>query len=88
MSVVGRDLPHDSAEGHVSGESIYVDDMPVSNAEVQVGYFGSPYAHGRIKKLDLSEAEKICGVVGLFTYKDLHHNKMGPILQDEVLLVE
>lgn len=88
MSVVGRDIPHDSAQGHVTGESIYIDDMPISNAEVFVGYFGSPYAHGKIKALDLSEAEKIPGVVGLFTYKDLAHNLMGPILQDEILLVE
>lgn len=88
MSVVGRDLPHDSANGHVSGESIYVDDMPPSNAEVYVGYFGSPYAHGRVKSIDLSKAEALPDVVGLFTHKDLHHNKFGPILQDEVLLVE
>lgn len=85
---MGRDLPHDSARGHVSGESVYVDDMPVSSGELLVGYFGSPVAHGRIKELDLSEALGLEGVEALFTHKDLAHNRMGPILQDEVLLVE
>ncbi|HMO20961.1 MAG TPA: xanthine dehydrogenase molybdopterin binding subunit, partial [Candidatus Melainabacteria bacterium] len=88
MSVVGRDLPHDSALGHVSGESIYIDDMPPSRGELYVGYLGSPFAHGRVKSLDLDAASKVEGVAGLFTWKDLAHNRMGPILQDEILLVE
>lgn len=88
MSVVGRDLPHDSARGHVSGESVYIDDMPPSRGELQVGYLGSPFAHGRLRSLNLEAARKIEGVAGLFTWKDLAHNRMGPILQDEILLVE
>ena len=27
-------------------------------------------------------------VVALLTYRDLHHNKFGPIIQDELLLAE
>jgi xanthine dehydrogenase large subunit len=88
MSVVGRNIPHDSAEGHVSGESIYIDDMPPMRNEVQVDYLGSPYAHGKLKSIDFSEALKIPGVVACFTHKDLHHNLLGPIIQDEPLLVE
>jgi xanthine dehydrogenase large subunit len=88
MSIVGKNIPHDSAPGHVSGESVYIDDIPLSRNEVLVDYFGSPYAHGRIRSLDLSEALKVPGVVALFTYKDLHHNVFGPITQDEILLVE
>ena len=79
MSIVGKNIPHDSAPGHVSGESVYIDDIPMSRNEVLVDYFGSPYAHGRIRSLDLSEALKVPGVVALFTYKDLHHNVFGPI---------
>lgn len=88
MSVVGRNLPHDSAVGHVSGESIYIDDVPPQRNEVLVDYLGSPFAHGKLKSIDTSEALKIPGVVALFTHNDLAHNKFGPILQDEVLLVE
>src|SRR4051812_861988 len=88
MATVGKNLPHDSARGHVSGESIYIDDIPPARGELIVDFFFSPVAHGRIKSLDLDAARKVNGVVALFTYKDLHHNKFGPIIQDELLLAE
>jgi len=89
MSVVGRNIPHDSAKGHVTGESVYIDDMPFQANEVVVDFVGSPVAHGKIRSLDLEAAGKIPGVVGLYTYRDLGGiNKFGPILQDEVLLCE
>ncbi|MBU6450471.1 MAG: xanthine dehydrogenase molybdopterin binding subunit [Cyanobacteria bacterium REEB67] len=87
-NTVGRNIPHDSAALHVSGESVYIDDMPYQHNEVLVGFLGSPYAHGRIKNLDFSAALKIDDVVALFTYKDLAKNVFGPITQDEILLVE
>lgn len=89
MSAVGKNIPHDSARGHVSGESIYIDDMPPMRNELVVEVFWSPVSHGKIRSLDLSQAAKVPGVVGLFTYKDLDGvNKFGPITQDEVLLAE
>lgn len=89
MSVVGKNIPHDSAKGHVSGESVFIDDMPFAKNELIVDFLGSPYAHGQLKSIDLTEAEKIEGIVGLFTHKDLGGiNKFGPIIQDEHLLVE
>lgn len=88
-SVVGKNIPHDSAYGHVSGDSIYIDDMPMSANELFVDFYPSPVAHGKVKSIDLSEASKIPGVVGLYTYKDLGGvNKFGPIIADETLLVE
>lgn len=89
MSQVGKNIPHDSAKGHVSGESIYIDDMPPVKNELLVDFYYAPVSHGRIRHLDLSEADKIPGIVGLYTYKDLDgDNKFGPIMKDEVLLVE
>ena len=35
MTVVGKNIRHDSAVGHVSGESIYVDDMPPLRGELK-----------------------------------------------------
>ncbi|MBX9772359.1 MAG: xanthine dehydrogenase molybdopterin binding subunit [Candidatus Obscuribacterales bacterium] len=87
--VVGKNIPHDSAHGHVSGESIYVDDMPFASNELFVDFYPSPVAHGKITKLDLFEASKTPGVVGLYTCKDLGgQNKFGPIIADETLLVD
>lgn len=86
---VGKNLPHDSANGHVSGESIYIDDIPAVRGELVVDFFYLPVSHARVKDIDLSDAKQIDGVVGLYTHKDIPgHNKFGPITQDEVLLVE
>src|SRR5438067_3964113 len=88
MSVVGKNIPHDSAVGHVTGESIYIDDMPPLRGELIVDFFWSPVAHGRIRSLDLDQARAVPGVAGLFTHEDLHHNLFGPIIQDEILIAE
>lgn len=86
---LGRNIPHDSAKGHVSGKSIYIDDIPFAKNELIVDFVGSPYAHGKLKHIDLNGAREIPGIIGLFTHEDLDgHNLFGPILQDEVLLVE
>ena len=89
MGAVGKDIPHDSARGHVSGQSVYIDDIPPQKNELLVDFYGSPVAHCKILSLDLTAAAKIPGIVRLFTYKDLDGiNKFGPIIQDEVLLCE
>lgn len=89
MPEVGKNIPHDSAKGHVSGQSIYIDDMPPAKHELIVDFYWSPVAHGKIKMLDLSAAAEVPGIVGLYTYKDLGGiNRFGPSIKDEVLLVE
>jgi len=85
---VGKDIPHDSARGHVTGESMYVDDLPSMPGELLVDFIWSPLSHARIRSIDFGEARKIEGVAGLFTYKDLAHNAFGPIMKDEALLAE
>jgi xanthine dehydrogenase large subunit len=88
MPSVGKNIPHDSAVGHVSGESVYVDDMAPLRGELIVDFVWSPVAHGRIRSIELDAARSVAGVAGLFTYRDLHHNLFGPIIQDELLLAE
>src|SRR5215212_5257362 len=88
MPSVGTNIPHDSARGHVTGESIYVDDMSPLKNELVVDFYWSRVAHGRIRSLDLDAARNVPGVIALFTHRDLHHNLFGPIIQDEILLAE
>lgn len=89
MSLIGQNIPHDSAKGHVTGESVFIDDTPFQKNEVVVDFYASPVANGRIVSVDSAEAEAIPGVAACFTYRDLGGiNKFGPILQDEVLLCE
>ncbi|HYC61208.1 MAG TPA: xanthine dehydrogenase molybdopterin binding subunit [Thermoanaerobaculia bacterium] len=84
---IGRDVPHDSARGHVTGESIYIDDIPPMAGELVVDFVWSPFAHARIRNIDFGDAAKLPGVVALYTHHDLIHNELGPIIHDEPLLV-
>lgn len=74
---------------HTRGESIYLDDIPVTQGTLYAAVFPSPSAHGKIIKLELSTAEKAEGVVRIFTYKDIPgQNQIGGIVPDEPLLAE
>jgi len=86
MSAVGKNIPHDSAALHVTGGSIYIDDIPPVRGELCVDFYWSRVSHGRIREIDLSAARKVPGIVGLFTAADLPHNRFGPIIVDEVLI--
>ena len=89
MTAVGKNIPHDSAVGHVTGTSEYVPDIIKVENELVVDFFYSVEPHGQVLKIDLEEARKIPGIVGLYTYKDISgKNKFGPIIKDEVLLAE
>src|SRR5262249_46762880 len=82
-------IPHDSAREHVTGEAMYLDDLPPIQGELLVDFVGSPVAHGRIRALDVSAAAKVDGVVAIFTHKDVPgHNTFGPVFHDEEVLVE
>ena len=64
---VGRPIPHDSAEGHVTGQSPFIDDVTPWANELHVGFVGSPVACGTISQIDLSSARETDGVIGVFT---------------------
>ncbi len=85
---IGKDVPHDSARGHVTGQSMYIDDLPPMPGELLVDFIWSPLAHARIRGIDFGDALALPGVVALYTHRDLAHNALGPILHDEPLLVE
>ena len=82
-------MKHIDSALHTRGESLYTDDIPPPAGMLHAVVYGSPVAHGRLEKLDLSAARKADGVVAIFTAKDIPgQNVIGPIIQDEVLLVE
>ena len=65
MPSVGKDIPNDSAAGHVSGRSVFLNDVSPARNELLVDFLGSPVAHGRIRSIDLSAASDLPGVVAL-----------------------
>ena len=89
MAAVGKSIPHESAVGHVTGASQFIDDMPPLHGELIVDVVGSPVAHGRVVSIDISIAEKIPGVFRIFTARDVPgHNTFGPVAKDEHLLAD
>jgi len=74
---------------HTRGESVYLDDIPLLAGTLFGAVYGSPVAHGKIKRLDISAAEQFPGVVRVFTAKDIPgRNQIGGIVPDEPLLAE
>jgi len=72
---------------HLRGESVYLDDIPIVNGTLWAAVFDSPVAHGKIISLDTNDAEKMPGVVRIFTAKDIPgENQIGGIVPDEELL--
>jgi xanthine dehydrogenase large subunit len=80
-------IVHESAEKHVTGEAVYVDDMLVNDRLLTGMVVYSPHAHAKITSFDLSEAKKVPGVCAVLCYKDIPgHNQMGPVVKDEPCL--
>lgn len=77
------------SKSHVRGESIYLDDIPLLQETLYACVYDSPVAHGKLKSVDISEAEKSEGVVRIITVKDLiGENQIGGILPDEPLFAD
>ncbi|MEZ5007017.1 MAG: molybdopterin cofactor-binding domain-containing protein [Chitinophagales bacterium] len=77
------------AKGHVTGKSIYVDDIPTIQGTLYGLPFGSPIAHGKIKSVDYSNALAFPGVVRILTFQDIKgENQIGGIFPDEELFAE
>ena len=53
----------------VTGEAKYLEDIQLSGM-VHAVVKRSDYAHAKIKNIDTSEAEKVPGVIGVWTGKD------------------
>src|SRR5689334_16558281 len=87
---IHRDLRHDSAHKHVTGEADYIDDMVLPEGTLHMAAGLSDRAHADILSLDLSEVEATPGVVLVLTHKDIPgHNDIGPNHRgDEPLLAE
>jgi len=79
-------MKHIDAAAHTRGESIYLDDIPLLRGTLFGAVFGSPVAHGMIRRLDVSDAEQSAGVVRVFTFRDVTgENQIGGIVPDEPL---
>src|SRR5829696_3549212 len=64
----------------LTGQGLYVDDVDLPNM-LHVAFVRSPYAHARIKNVNVSQALQREGVVAIYTANDLgDYWKPGPLL--------
>jgi len=88
-SVIGAEVPHDSALLHVSGEALYTDDLaePVGTLHVALGV--SPIPHGKLTAIDLAATRATPGVVLVVTAADIPgENDVGPIVRDDPIFAD
>ncbi len=75
--------------GHVTGRSVYLDDIPVQKGTLFAVVLGSAIAHGRITGIDLKTAASFDGVERILTHENIPgENQIGGIIPDEPLLAE
>ncbi len=82
-------IPHESAHLHVSGEAVYIDDIPELNGTLYAALGLSERAHARVKAMDLSCVRTALGVVAVLTARDIPgRNDCGPIIHDDPILAD
>lgn len=85
--IVGRAVPHESAEGHVTGSALYTDDLCARFPKLLHAWpVQVPHARARIDSIDTSEARKVPGVVRVLGEQDVPGlNDTGASRHDEPL---
>ncbi len=74
------------SKGHVTGKSIYLDDIPIIQGTQFGVVFDSPVAHGTITSIDYTKALATPGVIRVITHEDIPgQNQIGGIILDEQL---
>ncbi len=85
--LVHRNVAHDSAPRHVTGEALYIDDTPEPKGLLYLAFGQSPHAHARIRGMDLDAVRRAPGVVAVFTAADIPgDNNVAPVGKDDQLL--
>ncbi len=82
-------VPHDSAAKHVSGEALYIDDLPEPAGMLHAAVGLSARAHAEIVRMDLNKVRGAPGVVTVVTAQDIPGvNDVGPVFPGDPLLAD
>lgn len=94
LRVVGRREPRITAPLEATGRAKYALDIKLSGM-LYAKILRSPYAHARIKRIDVSKAKALPGVEAVITYKDVPRTPYftteghpGKLRRDEYILDE
>ena len=86
---VHRAWRHDSAEKHVTGRAVYIDDMPSPPGAQEAWLATSPHAHARIRGIDTARARAAAGVSAVLTAAAIPGvNDIAPIFSGEPILAD
>ncbi len=84
-----KDLPHESAHKHVTGEAVYTDDFGVRKGMLEVWPVCAPHACAKILKRDSSVAKTMPGIAAVLLAEDVPGlNDVGAVRHDEILLAD
>ncbi|HEY1028282.1 MAG TPA: xanthine dehydrogenase molybdopterin binding subunit [Pseudomonas sp.] len=88
-SGVGKSVKHESADKHVSGEAVYVDDRLEFPNQLHVYARQSDRAHARILRIDTSPCYEFPGVAIAITKDDVPGQlDIGPVVAGDPLLAD
>lgn len=84
---VGERIPRYDGMPHTMGKTRYVNDIRLPDM-LHVKAWRSPVPSAKIKKIDVSKAQALPGVVAVITHKEVPHNRYSfagdyPVLADE-----
>jgi xanthine dehydrogenase large subunit len=82
-------VPHDSAAKHVSGEALYIDDLPEPAGILHAAVGISSKAHAEIVRMDLERVRSAPGVVAVVNAEDVPGaNDIGPVFPGDPLFAD
>jgi 4-hydroxybenzoyl-CoA reductase subunit alpha len=89
LSSVGVSIPRVDAADKVTGRALYTADIALPNM-IHGKILGSPIAHGRLKRVDVSKAKALPGVIAVITGADVPDTMYGvsPARYDEHVLAK
>jgi len=88
-SAVGKPLPHDSAQLHVTGTAAYTDDLPEPRDLLHIAVGMSPVPHGEVSGVELDSVLASPGVVDVCVAADIAgENNFGPMVHDDPILAD
>jgi CO/xanthine dehydrogenase Mo-binding subunit len=83
--IIGQSVARIDAKSKVNGEALYPGDINLPNQTVLKILFSSR-PHAIVEKIETTSAEKVPGVIDIFTAKDVPVNEYGLIMPDQPVL--
>lgn len=74
LACVSHAVVKKDARGLLQGRAVYTNDLAPRDSYI-VSLLRSPHTHARIRSIDTHKAERIDGIVAIYTYEDVPHER-------------